>query len=336
MSRCVNLKDDSNVVALADNMSNSIDEQQPSLAELTAFTLESYVKLLKYLKKRYSFFTFCEVDFKATPYLILRHDVDVSPLSALKMAEIEKNLGIRSTYFILLSGPFYNILEGENAKILQRISKLGHEIGLHFWPEQYRRYEKDSIKTLRVEVNLLEHLVGKKVYSIARHGGVDQDPFAAIDSYINANHPYLRGDLFVHESDRAWFSLSGLSTLLNESVPRAQLLIHSENWQDHKMDRTTLLSRHIEYLEKRNLSLKRKYLEYYQSSTMINEYDKTSEKNTHLLSSRDISSHYAVRKKPAYNLSSLMQYYLVHTRLGWSLHNLKIQMHTKLKLAGSK
>jgi hypothetical protein len=217
----------------------------PTFQELEAFTLASYANLLRYLSEIYKIVPFCEIPQRDVPYLILRHDVDVSLTAALKMAHIERDLGIRSTYFVSFSSRFYNVLEGNNVHILKQISRLGYEIGLHYHPSQYRSYGRNMNETLKIQIRLLEHLLGKKVYSIARHGPWDRDPFAASKGYINANHPRLRRDLFIHDSCRAWSPLQGLFTLLNDPPRRVQLLTHPENWQEDKIDREALLERFI-------------------------------------------------------------------------------------------
>jgi hypothetical protein len=71
---------------------------------------------------------------------ILRHDIDFDPKKAEKLAEIESSFQkaeIHSTYFVLLTSNFYNILEKSNLRHLKKIISYGHEIGLHFDETQY-------------------------------------------------------------------------------------------------------------------------------------------------------------------------------------------------------
>ena len=68
---------------------------------------------------------------------ILRHDIDFDLVLAEKMATIEYENDIHSTYFILVGCETYNILSSANREILFNILKLGHEIGLHFDPTFY-------------------------------------------------------------------------------------------------------------------------------------------------------------------------------------------------------
>lgn len=69
--------------------------------------------------------------------VLLRHDVDLSVAAAVKMARIESDLGIRSTYCVLLTSPLYNVLGQETRHLLQEIESLGHEIALHFSTHEY-------------------------------------------------------------------------------------------------------------------------------------------------------------------------------------------------------
>lgn len=99
----------------------------------------------------------------------------------------------------MISNPIYDIRLEPNSHVLRQISSLGHEIGLHYYPSGYRSLKQSFNKIIDAEVLLLEGLTGKRVHSIARHGPWDRDPFAAQKRFVNANHPLLRADLFVHD-----------------------------------------------------------------------------------------------------------------------------------------
>jgi hypothetical protein len=70
--------------------------------------------------------------------LVVRHDVDHDYMTAMKMAEWEKQHGIRSTYCLLHTAWYYGRLEGNTIRhtenlvdCAQQIKRLGHEINLH-------------------------------------------------------------------------------------------------------------------------------------------------------------------------------------------------------------
>lgn len=56
---------------------------------------------------------------------VLRHDVDRKPFNALRMAELENKLGIRSTYYFRYPYTF-------NPDLIKRVRCLGHEVGYHY------------------------------------------------------------------------------------------------------------------------------------------------------------------------------------------------------------
>jgi hypothetical protein len=289
--------------------------EAPTIVELQSFTHDSYRHLLSFLKQHYKIVTFRELNYRDIPYIALRHDIDMSPQEALDIAVIEKELNVKSTYFVLFSSPLYNVFEGNNLNLLKQISNLGHEIGLHYHPVQYKLYNQDFQKSLEAQVRLIESFTGKKVRSISRHGLWDRDPFATTHAYLNANNPYLRGDLFVHESDRAWTPFDGLSMLLSGSFQRAQLLVHPENWQRTPISREALLEKHFQVFENRIQFLKKDFLDYCEKSTLILSYEKNLkalESGLYLRPSLNTRSF-----KP--NWRTVSSYYFTQSRIGWKL-----------------
>ena len=86
------------------------------------FTEKSYREFLERFKGRFISFD--------TPGngIILRHDVDDCFEKSKRMAEIEYEFGIRSTYFILNTAPYWKLTSYVEYK---RLQDLGHEIGWH-------------------------------------------------------------------------------------------------------------------------------------------------------------------------------------------------------------
>jgi hypothetical protein len=68
------------------------------------------------------------------PVAFLRHDVDVSLDRARVLAEREAEWGVKATYHVMLSCPFYELSSPASRAALAAIGALGHEIGLHFHP----------------------------------------------------------------------------------------------------------------------------------------------------------------------------------------------------------
>lgn len=96
------------------------------------FTYTAYRALLDLLRQGGYAFTDYH-DYQTHPRcVILRHDIDNSLSQALRLAEIEAEEGVKSTWFVLLRTDFYNPASAASQKTLRRIRELGHEIGLHF------------------------------------------------------------------------------------------------------------------------------------------------------------------------------------------------------------
>jgi len=92
------------------------------------FTVRKYKELLDAFKEAGYEFQTVE-DYVRKPnsrVVILRHDVDSWPQNALQMAELENELGIKSTYYFRKSWLSFK----EN--IVQKIIGYGHEIGYHY------------------------------------------------------------------------------------------------------------------------------------------------------------------------------------------------------------
>jgi hypothetical protein len=106
------------------------------------FSWSQYTELLNKLKEdkfivlpinemRYTFI-------KSKVVVGLRHDVDFNPFKALEMEKIEKEKGIRSTYYILATGEYYGhfgIFGFVRNKVMNQLYKElyndGAEIGIH-------------------------------------------------------------------------------------------------------------------------------------------------------------------------------------------------------------
>jgi len=99
-----------------------------SLTGNSDFTPYMYRKLLDALKEAgFSFKTFGE--YSRSPgkkIAILRHDVDRTSQNALRLAEIESEMGIKGSYH------FRSVSSSNVPEIISRIAGLGHEIAYHY------------------------------------------------------------------------------------------------------------------------------------------------------------------------------------------------------------
>jgi hypothetical protein len=246
------------------------------LNRLRDFTYDAYIDFMSLLKKKYRIIPFCEVTDTNAPFLILRHDVDASLEAALRMAEIEKKLKIRSTYFVLFSHKLYNLLEKEGLRSLKKISRLGHEVGLHYDVETYESYGQAPMESLKNEAQMLERLLCKRIFSIACHNVSiknKMDPFKDISGYLNAYDRRFY-DLYVSDSCRAWV-LEDLKRLLDLNYDRVQLLIHPVLWTEYSCDRRAVYERLFQDVLEKNRKYKSTWLKLVSNNPKVRKYDKS-------------------------------------------------------------
>lgn len=105
--------------------------------DFAEFTIPHYRRMLQVAASNYTFIGFDD-DKRGERGILWRHDIDCSVHRALRLAEIESELGIRSTYFVQTGSMFYNALETEVRRRLHGIVSLGHDIGLHFDAQVYQ------------------------------------------------------------------------------------------------------------------------------------------------------------------------------------------------------
>lgn len=144
-----------------------IDRMDSNIAQLDGdFTEAGYASLLDAAKSRFKFVGFDSKDHQSG-VAIWRHDIDMSPQRALKMAEIEAASGIQAHYFVMFGSRFYNPCETLVTTILKKISVLGHKIGLHFDVSAYSQNLARIEKALKNESNLLSDLIGQRISSFS-------------------------------------------------------------------------------------------------------------------------------------------------------------------------
>jgi len=153
--------------------------------------------------------------------VILRHDIDFDIRPSLAVADLEYNMGIRSTYYIQLSSPYYNPLSNDNTKFIHRLLNQNHEIGLHYDPTVYNR-------GFSSERNILEILIDDDVKSVSLHNPSIHGKYPTFENIINT----YDWDAF---SDDNYFSDSCFKRQLdiNKIEEKAQtgvvqLLLHPE------------------------------------------------------------------------------------------------------------
>ena len=133
------------------------------------FTYDNYRHLIELLKSQnYQVCNYSDYHNFDRP-LIIRHDVDYSLQKAIRIAEIENELNVKSTFFVLLSSDFYNVFSKENYNLIKKIISYGHNIGLHFDETRYE-YKRTTFHDCVVnEAIILSSAIDYNINSVSMH-----------------------------------------------------------------------------------------------------------------------------------------------------------------------
>lgn len=225
------------------------------------FTRDNYRRLLTLAKSTYRFVTYDHVEGAEGRVAVWRHDVDMSIHASLRMAEIEADEGVVSTYFLYPHCHYYNLFEPEIRERVRRIRSLGHHLGLHFDAGFHGVTDIAGLeRALAVERRWLVELYGEPIDAFSFHDpndftlGCDAIRYAGM---VNCYARLLR-DAFGYCSDsNGYWRHRRLEDVLTAAADeRLQVLTHPEWWQDDVMPPRQRVHRCI---DGRAAYLKRRY-----------------------------------------------------------------------------
>jgi hypothetical protein len=144
--------------------------------------------------------------------LILRHDVDLSLDAASRMAEVEAEAGVWSTWFLMTRSVFYNLDSAEGAQAIERLRALGHRIAHHgVWPDI--------------------DLDGRFERVVAWHNPDPEYIHVPIDGAVNVMEPpFFDAAHYRSDSNQRWRNGCPHDQLAAGEFEWLQLLIHPEIW----------------------------------------------------------------------------------------------------------
>ena len=202
------------------------------------FTLDHYREIVQLAKDQGFQFILHKDEFvPERKDIIWRHDVEFSLDIALKMAVIEHELGVKTTYFFQIHSEFYNILERYMSDILRDIQLLGHHIGLHFDSHYYYVQDEETLeRTIRQDKKYFEAVFGLELDTFSFH---ETTPFILScqkDFYgdmlnvysgkIKSNYQYCA------DSTGFWRYEILDEVLLDPKVQHLQVLTHDAMWSE--------------------------------------------------------------------------------------------------------
>ncbi len=160
----------------------------------------------------------------------------------MKLAEIEAQEGVSSTFFILPHSEYYNLLELEVSEIFRKIHAMGHKLGIHLDAYYYGIEDISSmIEPLSWEKMLIERAIGIGcvVDSFSFHTP-NEFLLSCVDlqygGLFNAYAQRFRGEVgYCSDSNGYWRHRRLEDVLMAGDDYSLQVLTHPEWWQDAVM-----------------------------------------------------------------------------------------------------
>lgn len=178
---------------------------------------------------------FGEEDDHDGPYILWRHDVDLDLDAAEAMAEVEAEMGVRATYFLMTRSWFYNLFSREAQKTIHRLVELGHDLGLHCALGVPREAEVSAAEVER-SVDQEMALLEKAYPSLFRRVVSFHNPPASILSrdfpgfYSTYQERFFGRIKYLSDSNRRWRDGAPEDWLEVHRAPHLSILLHPEIW----------------------------------------------------------------------------------------------------------
>ena len=206
------------------------------------FSYNEYKNIINLVRKDLPIKDFSDIRENTKKFCILRHDIEFSVDRALKLAIIENEIGVKSTYTVQLRNNTYNALSEKNIDAIQQIKKLGHEIGLHQNPPLM---EKNELKKyILKDIETLEHYYRFEIDRFAFHrcGSTPQllEWYVQVPNKINCydkkffhyyknKKPSKLNVIYLADSNHKWKYGYPLDFDFSK-VDKLQLLTHPYSW----------------------------------------------------------------------------------------------------------
>lgn len=204
------------------------------------FSLQLYrATLEKAIRLGYAFPTVSELKGGSTAldkFLLVRHDIDSSPHYALQMALLERELGVRSSCYVLMHSPFYNPATPQHWDDLRRLVDIGCEVGLHYETDFFEQRNIDPLEGVLGDVAALEKILRIKITSVSQHRPASGTFLKKLNEYyVDAYNPDLMMNVcYVSDSGFKWRGKTLMELVGQEE--RIHALIHPLTWSFGDLD----------------------------------------------------------------------------------------------------
>lgn len=202
------------------------------------FTLENYQRLIKLaIEKGFQFLVFSDEFESHRKDILWRHDVEFEPDVALKMAVIEKNLGVKANYFFQIHSQYYNLFDAHYTEVFHKILNLGHNVGLHFDSHYYNIEDESQLnKYIKLDCDYFEAVLGVKIDSYSFHNTNAFTQSCQKYTYgglINVYSTFFKEKYKYCGDSLGYWRFDRLEDVLNDDgVMHLQVLTHDANWTE--------------------------------------------------------------------------------------------------------
>lgn len=198
------------------------------------FSFSHYQEIIRNYQKDHQFIFFNQVQKTQGQFVILRHDIDYSLKKALKMAEINKSLSVKATFFILINCPYYNIFETKSLALIKKILSFGHQIGLHYDGAMIENLNISPQIFLKETIQYLERIIQTKIAVLAQHNPAEAKKIILPTGYLDAySRKFTKNIKYLSDSCQKWHN--GCLCRLSEQYPQLQILIHPYLWSEKSL-----------------------------------------------------------------------------------------------------
>ena len=202
------------------------------------FSDESYIEIIQTVKARgYEFVKLTDgMSDKKIKRFLLRHDVDISPVGALKLGRMEADNNVVSNFFFQLNAETYQMLSPSCINICKELQSMGHLVGLHVDSALFSE-EKDKI---RGTIDWIRDNLFSMDYAISFHRPLPGSLGKKYAGFVSAyDSDFFDTNFYASDSRGEDRFYEKLEFLLNSDVSFIQLLLHP-CWWENETDRSKI------------------------------------------------------------------------------------------------
>ena len=205
------------------------------------FSYNEFKNLINMVQQNLPIVDYKDIKDNTKKFCVLRHDIEFSIDRAYKLAKIEKELGVVSTYTVQVRNNTYNALSEKNINLISKIRDLGHHIGLHQNPPSSLKLDTLKDYIMR-DINILEDSYGFEIDRFAFHRPKKEylNCYVQLDNKINCydkkffnyfdeDRPEKLEVLYLADSNHQWKYGYPLDFDFSK-INKLQLLTHPFSW----------------------------------------------------------------------------------------------------------